>query len=81
MDLKDIDTKEIIRRLREFAPNLPDSGFVAGGAVAAIINHIVRGVSPIRDVDLFLPVEFDTTLMYMFSAFGGYKSNIDKEVR
>jgi len=59
MDLKDVDTEEIIRRLREFAPNLPDSGFVAGGAVAALINHIVRGVnSPIRDVDLFLPAEF-----------------------
>jgi hypothetical protein len=58
MDLKDIDTIEIIRGLREFAPNLPDSGFVAGGAVAAKINHIVRGVdSPIRDVDLFQHAE------------------------
>jgi len=61
MDLKNVDTEEIIRRLREFAPNLPDSGFAAGGAVAAVINHIVRGVdSPIRDVDIFLPADFDS---------------------
>jgi hypothetical protein len=58
MDLKDIDTKEIIKKLKEFAPNLPGSGYVAGGAVAAILNKQFRGIdSPMRDVDFFLPAE------------------------
>jgi hypothetical protein len=54
--LKSVDTKKILSALREFCPNLPSTGFIAGGAVAGMINYMVRGIKnvPIRDVDYFL---------------------------